>query len=247
MISETGEKFSKTGHMIRFDDAVAEIGADPMRYLFCRQPPGTELRFGFEAGAQAARRLAGLWNVASFFDTYASIDRVEMVEPSTLGDALHVTDRWLMARTAQLVDVATEAMGREDTATTVREFETFVEETSNWYVRVNRRRFWRGADEGGAADKQACHSTLFAALRAAVGVMAPIVPFFAEELWQQAIRPFDVDASESAHHARWPEVPEAWRDPALPGRDPVGPRRHQQRRCACARNRSCGCGSRCRP
>ncbi len=73
----------------------------------------------------------------------------------------------------------------------MREFEKFVEETSNWYVRVNRRRFWRGADEGGAADKQACHSTLFAALRAAIGVMAPIVPFFAEELWQQAIRPFD--------------------------------------------------------
>ena len=105
--------------------------------------PASEARFGFEAGAQAQRRLAGLWNIASFFDTYASIDRVEMVEPSTLGDQLHVTDRWLLARTAQLVDVATAAMRREDTPTTVREFEQFVEEVSNWYVRVNRRRFWR--------------------------------------------------------------------------------------------------------
>ena len=61
--------------------------------------------------------------------------------------ALHVTDRWLLARTAQLVDVATAAMRREDTATTVREAEQFIEEVSNWYVRVNRRRFWRGGDD----------------------------------------------------------------------------------------------------
>ena len=246
MISETGEKFSKTGHMIRFDDAVAEIGADPMRYLFCRQPPGTELRFGFEAGAQAARRLAGLWNVASFFDTYASIDRVEMVEPSTLGDALHVTDRWLLARTAQLVDVATEAMGREDTATTVREVETFVEETSNWYVRVNRRRFWRGADEGGAADKQACHSTLFAALRAAIGVMAPIVPVLrrgAVATGDPPVRRGRVGVGPPCALARGPgRVARS----GSAGRDPVGARRHQQRRCACARNRSCGCANPCR-
>jgi isoleucyl-tRNA synthetase len=125
VISETGEKFSKTGHMIRFDDAVQEIGADPIRYLFCRQPPATECRFGFEAGAQSQRRIAGLWNIASFFLTYAGIDRVEMCEPSTLGDALHVTDRWLLARSAQLVDVATAAMSREDTSTTVREAEQF--------------------------------------------------------------------------------------------------------------------------
>jgi isoleucyl-tRNA synthetase len=212
VISESGEKFSKTGHMIRFDDAVAEIGADPIRYLFCRQPPGAEARFGFEAGAQAQRRLAGLWNIASFFDTYAGIDRVEMVEPSTLGEDLYVTDRWLLARTARLVDVATEAMHREDTPTTVREAEQFIDEVSNWYVRVNRRRFWRAA---GGVDKVACHSTLFEALRAVILVLAPIVPFITEELWQQAIRPFAADAPESVHHARWPEARAAWRDAEL--------------------------------
>ncbi len=212
VISETGEKFSKTGHMIRFDDAVQEIGADPIRYLFCRQPPATECRFGFEAGAQSQRRIAGLWNIASFFLTYAGIDRVEMVEPSTLGDALHVTDRWLLARTAQLVEVATAAMGREDTSTTVREAEQFIEEVSNWYVRVNRRRFWRTGDD---ADKRACHSSLFVALRAVTLVLAPIVPFVTEELWQQVIRPFADDAAESVHHALWPVAPAAWHDDDL--------------------------------
>jgi isoleucyl-tRNA synthetase len=215
VISDTGEKFSKTGHMIRFDDAVAEIGADPIRWVFCRQPPGSEARFGFEAGAQAQRRLAGLWNIASFFDTYAGIDRVALVEPSTLGDDLHITDRWLLARTAQLVDIATEAMNREDTPTTVREAELFVEEVSNWYVRVNRRRFWRG--EGHERDKQACHSSLFEALRAVILVLAPIVPFVTDELWQDVIRPFapEADTAASVHHARWPEPRPAWRDEDL--------------------------------
>ncbi len=215
VISETGEKFSKTGHMIRFDDAVAEIGADPIRYLFSRQPPGSEARFGYDAGAQAQRRLAGLWNIASFFDTYASIDRVEMVEPGTLGDQLHLTDRWLLARTAQLIDVATDAMKREDTPTTVREFEDFAEEVSNWYVRVNRRRFWRASDD---ADKLACHSSLFVALRAAILVLAPIVPFVTDALWQQVIRKFSpegADTPESVHHALWPETLAAWRDEEL--------------------------------
>jgi isoleucyl-tRNA synthetase len=212
VISESGEKFSKTGHMIRFDDAVAAIGADPIRYLFCRQPPGVEARFGYEAGAQAQRRLAGLWNIASFFDTYAGIDRVEMVEPSTLGDALHVTDRWLLARAARLVDVATEAMSREDTPTTVREAEQFIDEVSNWYVRVNRRRFWRESHD---RDKVACHSTLFEALRAVILVLAPIVPFITDELWHEAIRPFAPEAPESVHHARWPEVRASWRDADL--------------------------------
>jgi isoleucyl-tRNA synthetase len=212
VISETGEKFSKTGHMVRFDDAVAQIGADPIRYFFCRQALGTEARFGFEAGAQAQRRLAGLWNVASFFDTYAGIDRVEMVEPSSLGDQLHITDRWLLARIAQLIDVATVAMQHEDTPTTVREAEQFIDEVSNWYVRVNRRRFWRASHD---ADKRACHSTLFEALRAAILVLAPIVPFITEELWQQVVRPFAPDPLESVHHARWPETRAAWRDSEL--------------------------------
>ncbi len=241
VISETGEKFSKTGHMIRFDDAVAEIGADPIRYLFSRQPAGSEARFGFDAGAQAQRRLAGLWNIASFFDTYASIDRVEMVEPSTLGDQLHITDRWLLARTAQLIDVATAAMKHEDTPTTVREFEEFAEEVSNWYVRVNRRRFWRASQETQAEpglqqanasaaqaerkstsvhdqDKVAAHSSLFVALRAATLVLAPIVPFVTEALWQQVIRKFSpegADTPESVHHALWPETLAAWRDEEL--------------------------------
>ena len=212
VISETGEKFSKTGHMIRFDEAVAEIGADPIRYVFCRQPPGTEARFGFEAGSQAQRRLAGLWNISSFFLTYAGIDRVEMVEPSTLGDQLHTTDRWLLARTAQLVDVATTAMSREDMPTTVREAEQFIEEVSNWYVRVNRRRFWRAGEQ---ADKVACHSTLFEAIRAVTLVLAPIVPFVTDELWQGVVRPFDDTAEASVHHARWPEAPGQWRDDEL--------------------------------
>jgi isoleucyl-tRNA synthetase len=124
VISETGEKFSKTGHMIRFDEAVAEIGADPIRYLFSRQPAGSEARFGFDAGAQA-QRTAGLWNIASFFLTYAAstgsrwsaVDTQAALPSPTAGSA----------RTAQLVEVR-RVMGEhfDDRAA-----EQFIEEVSN--------------------------------------------------------------------------------------------------------------------
>ena len=151
-----------------------------------------------------------------------------MVEPSTLGDALHVTDRWLLARTAQLVDVATAAMGREDTPTTVREAEQFVEEVSNWYVRVNRRRFWRSGVT--TRDKQACHSSLFAALRAVTLVLAPIVPFVTEELWQQVDPALRRTTPPSRCTTRsGPSAPAAWHDDAAARRDAHGPHRHQHR------------------
>jgi isoleucyl-tRNA synthetase len=106
-------------------------------------------------------------------------------------------------------------MNREDTPTAVREAEQFVEEVSNWYVRVNRRRFWRG--EGHERDKQACHSSLFEAVRAVVLVLAPIVPFVTDELWQAIIRPFapDADTPASVHHASWPQARTEWRDDDL--------------------------------
>ena len=107
-------------------------------------------------------------------------------------------------------------MKHEDTPTTVREFEEFAEEVSNWYVRVNRRRFWRAARRRWTRSR--AHSSLFVALRAATLVLAPIVPFVTEALWQQVIRKFSPEGAEtpeSVHHALWPETLAAWRDEEL--------------------------------
>ena len=188
VISETGEKFSKTGHMIRFDDAVAgdRRRPDPLPVLpaaaRCRVP--LRLRGG-RAGAASHRRALEHRVVLRHVRGHRSRRDGRAVARSAT--ALHVTDRWLLARTAQLVDVATAAMRREDTATTVREAEQFIEEVSNWYVARQPPALL--ARHGNPEDKVACHSTLFEALRAVTLVLAPIVPFITEELWQQAIRP----------------------------------------------------------
>ena len=158
--------------------------------------------------ASAAPASPGLWNIASFFVTYAGIDRVEMVEPTTLGDALHVTDRWLLARTAQLVDVATDGdapRGHADDGARGRA----VHRRGVELVRARqpppllaRRRERRATSRRVTrrCSKPCGPSSL---------VLAPIVPFVTDELWQQVIRPFDDDAAESVHHALWPEAPDA--------------------------------------
>ena len=99
VISEEGTRFSKTGYMIHFDEAVERMGADPMRYLYCAQPVATELRFGYTAGDAAARKLIEIWNVYGFFVTYALIDRPFCAVPAD-PQSLGIADRWLLARTA---------------------------------------------------------------------------------------------------------------------------------------------------
>jgi isoleucyl-tRNA synthetase len=212
VISEEGTRFSKTGFMIRFDEAVERMGADPMRYLYCAQPVATELRFGYGAGEAAARKLIEIWNVYGFFVTYALIDRPFCAVPQD-PQSLGIADRWLLARTAAMVGVVTEAYEAYNTPAALREIERYADDLSNWYVRLNRRRFWRDAAEAG--DKEACYGVLFASLRSVALVLAPIVPFMSEELWQNAVRTLEPGAAESVHHASWPELPTEWRDDAL--------------------------------
>lgn len=208
VVSETGEKFSKTGFMIHFDEAVSQMGADTIRYVFCRQPVANECRFGYDAGADARRRLAGLWNIQSFFLTYAQVDRPTVADPSDAADDLHVTDRWLLARTERMLAVTTEAMRDYNTSIVISEIEQYLDEVSNWYVRVNRRRLWTGQDP----DKRACYATLFSALRTVTLVLSPLVPFITEEVWQNVIRPFSADAAESVHLELWPAENSTWSD-----------------------------------
>jgi isoleucyl-tRNA synthetase len=94
----------------------------------------------------------------------------------------------------------------------IREVESCLDDISNWYVRISRRRFWR---EGHEADKRACYSSLLHALRSTALALAPILPFVTERIWQNAVRGLDANAPESIHHAAWPEVPQEWRNEAL--------------------------------
>jgi isoleucyl-tRNA synthetase len=211
VVSEEGARFSKTGFMIQFDDAVQKVGADPMRYLFCSRPVSVNMRFSYNLAEMAARKIADLWNIYVFLVNYAIIDQPDLSQPVAY-DSLQVTDQWLLARTAVMLDGVKQSYESYDTPTAVRDIEAYLDDVSNWYVRVSRRRFWRSGHDD---DKRACYSSLLAALRSTVQALAPIIPFVTEHIWQNAVRGLDPTAAESVHHAEWPQVPEEWRNPAL--------------------------------
>ena len=211
VVSEEGTRFSKTGFMIQFDDAVNKVGADPMRYLFCARPVSVNMRFSYKLAEMAARKIADLWNIYTFLVNYAIIDQPDLSKPAP-ADTLQVTDRWLLARTAVMLDGVQKSYESYDTPTVIRDVEAYLDDVSNWYVRVSRRRFWRSGHD---ADKQACYSSLLAALWSTTLALAPIIPFVAEQIWQNAVRGLDPSAAESVHHAAWPEVPAGWRNEAL--------------------------------
>ena len=124
------------------------------------------------------------------------------------GDArAHRLDRWLAARTHLLVDETTRALDRWDTPAYTRAVERYVDELSNWYVRRSRRRFWKA--EEGEADRDAAYGVLWSALVTLSRVLAPVMPFLAEELWGTLVDPFasdDADLPESVHLTWWPQA-----------------------------------------
>ena len=201
MLDETGrEMHSSWGNTIDAPDAFAQMGADVMRWQFCAQPPDRNLLFGFGPGREIQRRLLTLWNsVGGFFVPYANIEGFEpRYGELATGPAAELAplDRWLVARVAQLVEEATAAYEAFLTVDVIRAFDDFLEDLSNWYIRRSRRRFWDG--------DQAALSTLWFAIVQSLRVVAPVLPFLSEHLWQTLVRGAD-EAPASVHLAGWPE------------------------------------------
>ena len=196
------------GNMIEAEDAFARMGADVMRWQYCAQPPDRNLLFGYGPGREIQRRLLTLWNsVGGFFVPYANIEAFEprYAELATgPGGGLAPLDRWLVARTARLVEEATAGYEAFLTVDVMRAFDEFLEDLSNWYIRRSRRRFWDG--------DAAALSTLWFAIVQSLRVVAPVLPFLTEHLWQTLVRGVP-QAPDSVHLAGWPEPVGA--DPAL--------------------------------
>ena len=204
MLDEKGrEMHSSWGNTIDAPDAFARMGADVMRWQFCAQPPDRNLLFGFGPAHEIQRRLLTLWNSVTFLVQYANVEgfvpRLEDLEGGPEDD-LQPLDRWLVARTRQLVRDATAGYERWLTVDVIHAFEAYVEDLSNWYIRRSRRRFWDG-------DEVALR-TLWHALAQTLRVIAPVMPFLAEHLWQVLVRGACKDAPASVHLAGWPEASE---------------------------------------
>jgi isoleucyl-tRNA synthetase len=200
MLDEAGrEMHGSWGTMIDAQDAFARMGADVMRWQYCAQPPDRNLLFGFGPAHEIQRKLLTLWNSATFLVQYGNVEgfvpRHEDLEHGPDGE-LQPLDRWLVARTRALARDATAGYERWLTVDVIRAFEAYVDDLSNWYIRRSRRRFWDG-------DEIALR-TLWHALAQALRVIAPVMPFLAEHLWQVLVREPCESAPASVHLAGWP-------------------------------------------
>ena len=212
VVAEDGSKFSKTGFMIKFDEAAEKIGADTVRYLYASAPNTNDVRFGYNLGDEARRKMLSFWNIYTFFDTYAQIDKPNFDNYTPDRSLMTPTDKWLTVRTNEFIKKATEYMDDYKVYLLMKDFETFVDDISNWYIRTNRRRFWKTEDE---QDKMIAYWTLFNALKACVQVMAPITPFMTEYIWQKLIKQVTPSCAESVHLSDWPEVIEGFEDDGI--------------------------------
>ena len=201
VVSEDGSKFSKTGFMIRFDEAAEKIGADTVRYMYAGAPVSSDVRFGYNLGDEARRKLLSFWNIYTFFETYAKIDKPNFEGYNPDKSKMSPTDLWLVTRTNEFIKRATDCYNDYKVYMMVKDFEVFVDDISNWYIRTNRRRFWKTGDE---QDKQLAYWVLFYALNSAVQIMAPVIPFMTEYIWQNLTRKVLPSAPLSVHLSDWP-------------------------------------------
>ena len=205
ILDEQGAKMSKSrGNVLEPFDLLDELGADAVRwYIYASAPVGSSRRFSVRLMNESLRRFQlTLWNVYSFFVSYANIDGLDPRERPE-GEPPEL-DRWLLSEMNALIARVTAGLDDYDPTAAARAIETFVDDLSNWYVRRSRRRFWRGVS-GAEADKRSAHFTLHTALTTLARLLAPFTPFLAEELWGNLARSLDSGAPESVHLADWPE------------------------------------------
>jgi len=206
MLDEAGLKMSKSrGNVVDPWEILSEFGADALRwYVYVSAPPEANRRFGPNLVRDVVRDyFLTLWNTYKFFVTYANLDRPNLADPPPVSRRPEM-DRWLVARLQKLVAQVTERLEAYDPTGSARALRRFVvEELSQWYVRRNRRRFWKNED---AADRESAYATLWEALVTVTHLTAPFTPYLAEALYQNLVRSVREDAAESVHLSRWPQT-----------------------------------------
>jgi isoleucyl-tRNA synthetase len=206
-VDREGRKMSKSlGNVLDPFELLDRYGADPLRwFMLAGGSPWVSRRLSPEAVEEITRSFfLTLWNTYSFFCLYA---RLEGFHPDlSPGGAKSAPpgppiDRWILAELADTVEQVTRSLDDYDATSAARRLATFVDDLSNWYVRLSRRRFWRGT----GTDADAAFRTLWTCLRTVTLLVAPYAPFTAEELWQGLVVSVDPEAPDSVHLVDWPE------------------------------------------
>ncbi len=203
ILDAQGEKMSKSkGNVVDPLTILNSHGADALRwYLITSSPVGNVRRFSVELVGEGLKRfLLTLWNVYSFFVTYANIDKYDPRTTSNISYKAEL-DCWIISELNQLIENVTKALDSYNPTDAGRGIQEFVEDLSNWYVRRSRRRFWKSESD---ADKLSAYATLYHCLLTLSKLLAPLTPFVAEEIYQNLVRPFYPNEPESVHLAQFP-------------------------------------------
>ena len=198
ILDKDGRKMSKhLGNVLEPMPLMDRHGADAVRwFMLAAGSPWAARRVGHDAITEVIRKsLLTYWNTVSFLTLYGSVAQFTPTGTLTLE---HSLDRWIIAQLNETIGIVDSALSNFDSQEAGRALSTFIDDLSNWYVRRSRRRFWDG--------ESAALETLHHCIEKLTLLMAPMVPFITEQVWQQALRPVDSSLPESVHLADFPRV-----------------------------------------
>lgn len=201
---ENGGEFHKSGGNTLDADIVADkVGADTIRYLYASAPLTSDVRFGYSLTDEARRKLMNFWNAYIFYNTYATIDHPDVASVKLNPDKLCPMDRWLYEKVNKFIENSDKNYAEYNNYLIVRDFENLVDELTNFYIRSNRKRFWKSDDK---EDQLLAYASLYRALKCMVQVMTPIIPFLCEHIWQNLVRPTEEGSAECVMLSGFPKV-----------------------------------------
>ena len=196
MKDEHGEEMHKSkGNAVEFNEAANKEGADAMRWLYASHNPDHDLRFGWHKIHEARREFLLLWNVYQFFLTYSRIDGFDPNQAVPQAERPEL-DRWILNRLEKLIESAHTNYAGFSVHLFMRDVKGFVGSLSRWYLRRSRRRIWKSGDD---QDKQAAYLTLWECLVQTTKLLAPVIPFATEAMYQELVRHYDGEAPVSVH------------------------------------------------
>lgn len=218
VLDKNGNKMSKRlGNAVNPFETIEKYGSDPVRwYMIANSSPWDNLKFDVAGVQEVSRKLfSTLYNTYSFFALYANVDGFNTSEPQVPLAKRPEIDRWILSLLNSLVKEVESALEDYEPTKAARAINDFVNDNlSNWYVRLNRKRFWGG---GLSEDKLAAYQTLYTCLKTLALLMAPIAPFYSDMLYRD-LQSMKTDDPKSVHIADFPVADDKYIDKQLEDR-----------------------------
>lgn len=216
VLDAKGDKMSKhKGNVVNPFTMIDKYGADPVRfYMMTNSEPWDNLKFDEKGVDEVRRKFFGtLYNTYSFFSLYANVDDFDYSQPEVPLNERPEIDRWILSALHSLIKGVDKELGNYDPTRAGRLIDNFVnDDLSNWYVRLNRKRFW-GKEM--SKDKLSAYQTLYSCLETVAKLLAPFAPFYSDKLYLDLTKATGRGGEQSVHLAKYPEADESFIDSDL--------------------------------